>query len=122
MTAEQAVEYARSKEELAPLAQQQPLPDEPSIALTPREEETDPPTTYAPELTSFDRRSSLTRREKQIANLVAQGLSNRQIAQELVISERTVHAHVYRILKKLNLRSREQVAPFLGDHVGYPRP
>jgi DNA-binding CsgD family transcriptional regulator/tetratricopeptide (TPR) repeat protein len=52
----------------------------------------------------------LTRREREVADLVARGLSTRQIAQELVISERTVDKHVANLLKKLNLRSRNQVA------------
>jgi len=53
---------------------------------------------------------NLTRREREVASLVAQGLTNRQIASELVISERTVDNHVTNIFKKLGLRSREQVA------------
>jgi RNA polymerase sigma factor (sigma-70 family) len=57
--------------------------------------------------------SSLTSREKQVAAFVARGLSNREIAQELHLSERTVHAHLRNILKKLGLRSREQVAFYL---------
>jgi predicted ATPase/DNA-binding CsgD family transcriptional regulator len=57
----------------------------------------------------------LTRREREVAVLVARGLTNRAIASELVLSEHTVHHHVTNILKKLNLRSREQVAPFLHD-------
>jgi len=52
----------------------------------------------------------LTRRETEVAALVGRGLTNRQIASELVISERTVDHHVASILKKLNLHSREQVA------------
>jgi DNA-binding NarL/FixJ family response regulator len=51
-----------------------------------------------------------------VASLVAQGLSNRQIAKELVVSERTVAHHVSKILRKLNLRSHEQVASRLDDH------
>ena len=42
--------------------------------------------------------------------MVAQGLTNRQIAKELVLSERTVENHVANILKKLGLHSRERVA------------
>ncbi len=53
---------------------------------------------------------TLTRREEEIAALVVLGFTNRRIASELSISERTVTTHVGRILKKLNLRSREQVA------------
>jgi DNA-binding CsgD family transcriptional regulator len=54
-------------------------------------------------------RPTLTRREEEVASLVVRGLTNRQIASELVVSEHTVHHHVTNILKKLNLRSREQV-------------
>jgi DNA-binding NarL/FixJ family response regulator len=58
----------------------------------------------------------LTRREQEIAGLVAQGLSTRQIAQQLVISDRTVDKHVANLLKKLNLRSRNQVAGQMAEH------
>jgi DNA-binding CsgD family transcriptional regulator/tetratricopeptide (TPR) repeat protein len=58
----------------------------------------------------------LTRREREVAALVARGLSTRQIAQELVISERTVDKHVANLLKKLNLRSRNQVAARMTEH------
>src|SRR5829696_4164636 len=57
-----------------------------------------------------------TRREREIAGLVAQGLSTRQIAQQLVISERTVDKHVANLLKKLNLRSRHQVASRMAEY------
>jgi non-specific serine/threonine protein kinase len=52
----------------------------------------------------------LTRREQEVAVLVAGGLTNRQISTELGISERTVGNHVARILRKLGLRSRAQIA------------
>jgi predicted ATPase/DNA-binding SARP family transcriptional activator/DNA-binding CsgD family transcriptional regulator len=58
----------------------------------------------------------LTRREREVATLVAQGLSTRQIAQQLVLSERTVDKHVANLLKKLNLRSRNQVAAQMAEH------
>ncbi|NUW41873.1 ATP-binding protein [Nonomuraea rhodomycinica] len=51
----------------------------------------------------------LTRRERQIAELVARGLSNRQIAEELVIAQRTAENHVENILRKLGFTSRAQV-------------
>lgn len=54
--------------------------------------------------------SSLTRREREVASLVAQGLTNRQIAQRLSISDRTAETHVIHILNKLGLTSRAQVA------------
>jgi non-specific serine/threonine protein kinase len=52
----------------------------------------------------------LTTREREIASLVADGLSNREIAEKLVISEATVDVHVKLILGKLGFRSRVQVA------------
>ncbi|MFC9552115.1 ATP-binding protein [Rhodococcus sp. NPDC056960] len=52
----------------------------------------------------------LTRREQEIARLVATGKTNREIADELVISPRTVDTHVQRILTKLDFTSRSQVA------------
>jgi non-specific serine/threonine protein kinase len=52
----------------------------------------------------------LTPREREVAVLLAQGRSNRQIAQALVISERTAAVHVEHILSKLDLHSRWQVA------------
>jgi predicted ATPase/DNA-binding CsgD family transcriptional regulator len=52
----------------------------------------------------------LSRREQQVMELLAQGLSNRDIAELLVISERTVHTHVGNILGKLGLHTRAQVA------------
>jgi DNA-binding CsgD family transcriptional regulator len=59
------------------------------------------------------KRGPLTRRESEIAGLVAQGLSNREIASQLVISERTAEAHVEHILTKLGFRSRTQIAAWL---------
>jgi DNA-binding NarL/FixJ family response regulator len=52
----------------------------------------------------------LTQREAEIVSLVAMGLTNREIAERLVISVKTVEHHVSRILDKLNLRSRAEVA------------
>ncbi len=48
-------------------------------------------------------------RERQIVNLVAAGLSNREIADRLVISVRTVEGHLYRLFTKLGINSREQL-------------
>ncbi|KOS56347.1 ATP-binding protein [Rhodococcus rhodochrous] len=57
--------------------------------------------------------AGLTRREGEIAALVADGLTNKQIATKLVISPRTVDAHVEHILTKLGFRSRTQIARWL---------
>jgi predicted ATPase/DNA-binding CsgD family transcriptional regulator len=54
--------------------------------------------------------ASLTRRERQVADLVAQGLSNREVSAKLVISQRTVESHVEHILTKLGLANRTQIA------------
>ena len=54
--------------------------------------------------------AQLTPREKEVLNLIAQGYSNREIAQSLVISERTVKNHVNSILHRLHLRDRTQAA------------
>ncbi|TMG29156.1 MAG: LuxR family transcriptional regulator, partial [Chloroflexi bacterium] len=55
----------------------------------------------------------LSRREREVAQLVARGLSNREIAQRLYLSERTVDNHVHRILDKLGFDSRVQIATWL---------
>jgi DNA-binding NarL/FixJ family response regulator len=52
----------------------------------------------------------LTAREREVLVLVAQGLSNRQIAGSLVVSERTARTHVSNILGKLGVASRTQAA------------
>ncbi|MBF6451100.1 AAA family ATPase [Nocardia elegans] len=58
----------------------------------------------------------LTPREVEVATLVAEGLRNRQIAAQLVISPRTVEGHVERILNKLELRSRAQLGTWVQKH------
>jgi DNA-binding CsgD family transcriptional regulator len=52
----------------------------------------------------------LTARERDVAALVARGLSNREIAEELVLGERTIETHVGNILSKLDFSSRAQIA------------
>ena len=54
----------------------------------------------------------LTRREIEVLGLITQGLSNKQIAAQLVISQNTVKNHVRNILEKLRLRSRAEAAAF----------
>jgi DNA-binding NarL/FixJ family response regulator len=54
--------------------------------------------------------SALTPRELDVLKLVAQGLSNTEIAQRLVLSEHTVHRHLANILRKLDLSSRAAAA------------
>lgn len=61
--------------------------------------------------------TTLTPREREIAHLVARGLSNRGIADELVISPATVARHVTNILTKLGFSSRAQIAVWVVDNL-----
>jgi DNA-binding NarL/FixJ family response regulator len=63
-----------------------------------------------------NRPAVLSPREQEVATLLARGLSNRQIAEQLVVTERTVAAHVEHILDKLALASRHQVAAWAAEH------
>ncbi|MEI5101977.1 LuxR C-terminal-related transcriptional regulator [Streptomyces sp. PmtG] len=58
---------------------------------------------------------ALTPREREVAALVARGLSNREVAEHLVISKRTADTHVERILTKLGLTSRAEIPEALAD-------
>ncbi len=87
MSLDQAAEYALSKEE--PHTPTTPAPEQPPAG---------------------EPLGELTRREEEVALLVARGLTNRQISTQLSISERTAANHVARILGKLGLHSRAQIA------------
>ena len=91
MSVGEAIEYALSDEEEPPTLI--PVPDQ------------------QPEV----RTEGLTRRELEVALLVARGLTNRQIAEELSVSRSTANNHVARILRKLRLRSRAQIAAWVTE-------
>ncbi|MBA3868256.1 MAG: AAA family ATPase [Anaerolineae bacterium] len=58
----------------------------------------------------------LTHREQEVAIQISQGKSNREIADQLIIGERTVETHVSNILSKLNLQSRRQITKWVASH------
>src|SRR5204862_3621979 len=58
----------------------------------------------------------LTRREQEVVALLAGGLTNREIAAELTISERTAESHVCKILSKLSLARRAQLTAWAVQH------
>jgi DNA-binding NarL/FixJ family response regulator len=58
----------------------------------------------------------LTRREREIAALIAHGKSTREIAAALVVSQRTVETHVTNMYAKLGFNSRAQIAAWAVEH------
>lgn len=93
MTLDQAVVHAQTVSDS----------DEQPVSSTRLDKETQPP-------------GGLTRRELEVALLIAEGKSNREIANAFVIAERTVEGHVSNILSKLGLRSRTQVSIWVNEN------
>jgi DNA-binding NarL/FixJ family response regulator len=76
-----------------------------------------PPNSATTETTPPANLAELTPREKDVLRLIAGGANNREIAQQLYISEGTVKNHVTNILNRLNLRDRTQAAIFANSHL-----
>ena len=60
--------------------------------------------------------AQLTEREREVLRLIASGYANKEIARELVVSERTVKGHVSNILNKLGVQDRTQAALYAVKH------
>ena len=64
-----------------------------------------------------NRAGGLSKRELEVARLVASGMTSRTIAERLFLSERTVESHLEHVLTKLDFSSRAQVAAWFAEHV-----
>ncbi|MEC3957280.1 LuxR C-terminal-related transcriptional regulator [Nocardia sp. CDC153] len=98
---EEAIDYALGRTPAAP----EPLAAPPALQRAPRAS-----------TATLSETNVLTRRQKDVARLVAAGHSNKRIAADLVISVRTAETHVEHILTKLGLTSRTQLAAWAHEH------
>ena len=64
----------------------------------------------------------LSERERQIAVLLVQGMTNKEIAEQLFVSTETIKSYVARILRKLGARNRVQAAVLLARDDSFPAP
>jgi DNA-binding CsgD family transcriptional regulator len=108
--AEAALAFATARQVIDELAATLPAPDlrdnfvRQAMALIPQ------PKPSSPLQTAKQTYSGLTRREREVAALIAQGKSNRAIAEALILGERTVEGYVANILAKLGFSARTQIA------------
>ncbi|MFE3256423.1 LuxR C-terminal-related transcriptional regulator [Nocardia sp. NPDC059091] len=98
---EEAIDYALGRTAAEP----EPVAPPPALKRAPRAA-----------TATLSETSVLTRRQKDVARLVAAGHSNKRIAADLVISVRTAETHVEHILTKLGLTSRTQLAAWAHEH------
>jgi DNA-binding CsgD family transcriptional regulator len=71
-----------------------------------------------PRRAMFSGAESLTAAERRVADMAATGLVNREIAQALFVTEKTIEAHLHRVFRKLDIRSRRELPAVLA--VGRP--
>jgi DNA-binding NarL/FixJ family response regulator len=63
-----------------------------------------------------DELGALSAQERRILSLIAEGKTNKEIAEEIFLSDKTVKNYVSSILSKLNLRRRSEAAAFMAEH------
>jgi DNA-binding CsgD family transcriptional regulator len=105
MTLDEAIAYARATLETVPAPAGVAQANAASGATS---EGPTLPTAHAP--------GGLSAREREVAALVAQGLTSRQIAAALVISRSTAQRHVEHVMAKLGVHSRAQIATWVSEH------
>lgn len=111
---EAEAEFAEARGVIAQIAQT--LPDGPlRTTFAQRAAALLPERAHSPRRMEAERYGGLTAREREVARLVARGMSNRNIAGSLVLSERTVETHVTNILLKLSFTSRAQIAAWAAE-------
>jgi DNA-binding NarL/FixJ family response regulator len=117
MPLEQAIEEAlETKDEpLTGTKFQQTNEEETSSSVPPGTPSPQPSPALSPRRALQQHFGGLTSREREVARLVAQGKSNRAIAEELVVGVSTVEAHISHIFTKLGFSSRAQIAAWAVD-------
>jgi DNA-binding NarL/FixJ family response regulator len=80
------------------------------------------PAASEPEWNKEDKDKALTEREKEVLLCLVQGMNNKEIAQSLFISDKTVKIHVSKIFKKLDVKSRSQVVIYAVQNQLVPLP
>jgi ATP/maltotriose-dependent transcriptional regulator MalT len=117
MPLEQAIEEALETRDEPPTGTkfQQTNEEETSSSVPPGTPSSQPSPALSPRRALKQHFGGLTSREREVARLVAQGKSNRAIAEELVVGVSTVEAHIAHIFTKLGFSSRAQIAAWAVD-------